>query len=185
MKKLGNISTVGLIILLVLVMIVVLAYSTFTGAVSVPFDEVVRILLNKIFGYGDISDIRPATVAIVWQLYAPRSDLWSVPDWHLWELSCRQWSRILLPIRTYWVYRQEHRWVQRSRSFSVHPCLRERSLRLSVWKHLHSSVRSSIDSRIHVICGGRKDHIDEIGPFRSNYRIIMRCFLKSHRISGT
>lgn len=90
MKKLGNISTVGLIVLLVLVMIAVLAYSTFTGAVSVPFDEVVRILLNKIFGYGDISDIRPATVAIVWQLYAPRSDLWSVPDWHLWELSCRQ-----------------------------------------------------------------------------------------------
>jgi iron complex transport system permease protein len=75
MKKLGNISTVGLIVLLVLVMIAVLAYSTFTGAVSVPFDEVVRILLNKIFGYGDISDIRPATVAIVWQLYAPRGML--------------------------------------------------------------------------------------------------------------
>lgn len=72
MKKLGNISTVGLIIFLIVVMIMVLAYSTFTGAVSVPFDQVIRILLNKTFGLGDISDLRPATVAIVWQLYAPR-----------------------------------------------------------------------------------------------------------------
>jgi iron complex transport system permease protein len=53
-------------------MAAVLAYSTFTGAVSIPFDQVARILANKIFGLGDISDIRPATVAIVWELYAPR-----------------------------------------------------------------------------------------------------------------
>jgi iron complex transport system permease protein len=72
MKKLGNLSTIGLIVILVISMIAILAYSTFTGAVSIPFDEVVRILMNKLFGYGDISEIRPATVAIVWQLYAPR-----------------------------------------------------------------------------------------------------------------
>ncbi len=70
--EIGNISTVGLITILVIVMFGVLTFSTFTGAVSVPFEEVMRILLNKIFGYGDISDIRPATIAIVWQLYAPR-----------------------------------------------------------------------------------------------------------------
>lgn len=72
MKKLGNISTVGLIFILVGLMLIILAYSTVTGAVSIPIEEVLRILMNKLFGLGDISDIRPATVAIVWELYAPR-----------------------------------------------------------------------------------------------------------------
>ena len=56
-------------------MFTVLFFTTFIGAVSVPFDTVVRIVLNKLLGIGDISDIRPATVAIVWQLYAPRGML--------------------------------------------------------------------------------------------------------------
>ncbi|MGI6008977.1 MAG: FecCD family ABC transporter permease [Methanomethylophilus sp.] len=72
MKKLGNLSTVGLIIILIAVMFAVLFYSTYTGAVSIPFDEVTRILMNKIFGYGDISDISIYHQAIVWKLYAPR-----------------------------------------------------------------------------------------------------------------
>lgn len=72
MKKLGNVSTAGLIIVLFVAMIVILAFSTFIGAVSIPFEDVIRILANKIFRIGDISDMRPATVAIVWELYAPR-----------------------------------------------------------------------------------------------------------------
>lgn len=72
MKELGKFSTAGLIVILAAVMIGILAFSTFIGAVSIPFEEVLRILGNKIFGIGDISDIRPATVAIVWELYAPR-----------------------------------------------------------------------------------------------------------------
>jgi iron complex transport system permease protein len=73
--NLGKISTIGLIIILIAVMFTVLFFTTFIGAVSVPFDTVVRIVLNKLLGIGDISDIRPATVAIVWQLYAPRGML--------------------------------------------------------------------------------------------------------------
>ncbi len=75
MRELGKLSTTGLIIILIIIMITILFFTTFIGAVSVPFDTVVRILMNKIFGYGDISDIRPNTVAIVWQLYAPRGIL--------------------------------------------------------------------------------------------------------------
>jgi len=75
MKQLGNISTMGLIIILGVAMILILFFTTFIGAVSIPFDTIMRILSNKIFGIGDISDIRPNTVAIVWQLYAPRGVL--------------------------------------------------------------------------------------------------------------
>lgn len=62
----------GLIAILLAILMGVLVYSTFTGAVSIPLDTIIRIQLNKIFGYGDISDIRQSTIAIVWQLYTPR-----------------------------------------------------------------------------------------------------------------
>lgn len=72
MRKLGNISTAGLIITLIGISIVVLVVSSFIGVVQIPFDTVVRIWLNKMFGIGDISDIRTSTITIVWSLYAPR-----------------------------------------------------------------------------------------------------------------
>ena len=72
MRKLGNLSTAGLIIMLIGISIVILVVSSFIGVVSIPFDTVVRIWLNKMFGIGDISDIRTSTITIVWSLYAPR-----------------------------------------------------------------------------------------------------------------
>ena len=73
MKKLGNISTASLIIILSIATVLVLIFSSFVGVVEIPFETVLRIWGNKLFGIGDISDLRPATVAIVWQLYAPRA----------------------------------------------------------------------------------------------------------------
>ena len=73
MKKLGNISTAGLIILLIIIALIILILSSFIGAVEIPFETVVRIWIYKLFGIGDISDVRKATVAIVWELYAPRA----------------------------------------------------------------------------------------------------------------
>lgn len=75
MKKLGNISTVGVLIILAVVLAIAVCFSTFVGAVSIPFDEVLRILGNHILGIGDISDIRPSYDTIVWQIYFPRSIL--------------------------------------------------------------------------------------------------------------
>ncbi|MDO5852704.1 MAG: iron ABC transporter permease [Thermoplasmata archaeon] len=72
--ELGKISTFGLCIGLIAVMVVLACASVFIGAVSIPFDYVVRILINKItFGYvGDLSGIPDYMVSIVWRLYAPR-----------------------------------------------------------------------------------------------------------------
>lgn len=69
--------TATLIVILFVVMIVVACASVFIGAVSIPFDTVVRVLLNKMsFGLiGDISDIPSYQVSIVWRLYAPRAIL--------------------------------------------------------------------------------------------------------------
>lgn len=73
MKKLGNVSTVGVIFILIVALVVMVCVSTFVGAVSIPFDQVVRILGNHLLGIGDISDIRPTYDVIVWELYAPRA----------------------------------------------------------------------------------------------------------------
>lgn len=75
--ELGKLSTVGLIVLLVVVMLVVACVSVFIGAVSIPFDTVVRVIVNKMtLGMvGDISDIPTYQVSIVWRLYAPRAML--------------------------------------------------------------------------------------------------------------
>lgn len=73
MAKLGNISTIGLIVVLIIVMFVVMCVSVFIGQVKIPFEEVMRILAYKIFGYGDISDIKYTHVAIIWRLYTPRA----------------------------------------------------------------------------------------------------------------
>ncbi len=71
--ELGKLSTVGLIIILIGVMIAVMCVSVFIGAVDIPFETVVRILAYKMFGYGDISDIPKYMVSIVWRLYLPRA----------------------------------------------------------------------------------------------------------------
>lgn len=69
----GKLSTVGLISVLIVLLVVCVVYSTFVGAVNIPFDEVLRILGHEMFGIGDISDIKPTHVIIVWRLYAPRA----------------------------------------------------------------------------------------------------------------
>ena len=71
--ELGKLSTAGLCIILFVVLMLVTVLSVFIGAVSIPFDTVVRILANKIIGLGDISDIPTYQVSIVWRLYAPRA----------------------------------------------------------------------------------------------------------------
>ncbi len=71
--ELGKLSTAGLIIILAVVTIIVLSASVFIGAVDIPFKTVIRILLYKIFGFGDLSDIPTYVVSIVWRLYAPRA----------------------------------------------------------------------------------------------------------------
>ncbi len=73
MKELGKVSTAGLICILIVVTLIALVYSSFVGAVDIPFETVIRVWMNKLFGYGDISDIRKATITIVWELYAPRA----------------------------------------------------------------------------------------------------------------
>ncbi len=75
--ELGKLSTVGLIVLLVVAMLVVACVSVFIGAVSIPFETVVKVIVNKMtFGMvGDISDIPTYQVSIVWRLYAPRAML--------------------------------------------------------------------------------------------------------------
>ena len=75
--ELGKLSTVGLIVLLVVAMLVVACASVFIGAVSIPFETVVKVIVNKMtFGMvGDISDIPTYQVSIVWRLYAPRAML--------------------------------------------------------------------------------------------------------------
>ena len=75
MKKLGKISTAGLIILLAIGLIVAVTVSVFIGAVYVPFDEVVKILVFKTIGIkmDGFDDIKYTHVIIVWELYAPRA----------------------------------------------------------------------------------------------------------------
>ena len=71
--ELGKLSTVGLIAILIVVALVITCVSVFIGAVSIPFDTVVRILAYKILGIGDVSDIPTYMISIVWRLYAPRA----------------------------------------------------------------------------------------------------------------
>lgn len=71
--ELGKLSTFGLCIILAVVLIIVLCGSVFIGAVEIPFDTVIRIMIHKMFGIGDISDIPTYMVSIVWRLYAPRA----------------------------------------------------------------------------------------------------------------
>ncbi|MCQ2071277.1 MAG: iron ABC transporter permease [archaeon] len=75
MKKLGKLSTAGLIAVLFVVLVVVAVVSVFIGAVSIPFDEVIKILVYKIFGIemGGFGDIKKTHIIIVWELYAPRA----------------------------------------------------------------------------------------------------------------
>ena len=71
--ELGKLSTVGLCLILGVVLILVLCSSVFIGAVDIPFETVIRIMIYKIFGIGDVSDIPTYMISIVWRLYAPRA----------------------------------------------------------------------------------------------------------------
>lgn len=71
--ELGKISTFGLCIILSVVMVIVTCTSAFIGSVDIPFETVLRIILHKILGLGDISDIPTYQVSIIWRLYAPRA----------------------------------------------------------------------------------------------------------------
>ena len=54
--ELGKLSTFGLCVVLTIVLITVLCSSVFIGAVEIPFDTVLRIMIYKMFGIGDVSD---------------------------------------------------------------------------------------------------------------------------------
>lgn len=58
-------------------MLTLACVSAFVGAVTIPFETVVRIIVNKMtLGFvGDISDIPTYQVSIVWRLYVPRAFL--------------------------------------------------------------------------------------------------------------
>ncbi|MBE6519450.1 MAG: iron ABC transporter permease [Thermoplasmata archaeon] len=71
--ELGKLSTFGLCVVLTIVLIIVLCSSVFIGAVEIPFDTVLRIMVYKMFGIGDVSDIPTYMISIVWRLYAPRA----------------------------------------------------------------------------------------------------------------
>ena len=71
--ELGKLSTAGLCVVLFVVMIVITCVSAFVGSVNIPFETVLRVIINKIFGFGDISDIPTYQVSIVWRLYTPRA----------------------------------------------------------------------------------------------------------------
>ena len=75
MKKLGNISTAGLIILLAIGLVVAVVISVFIGAVQIPLDEVVKILIYKITGIemDGFDEIKKTHIIIVWELYTPRA----------------------------------------------------------------------------------------------------------------
>lgn len=75
MKKLGKISTAGLIIILAIALVLTVTISVFIGAVYIPFDEVVKILIYKIFGIklDGFENIKYTHIIIVWELYAPRA----------------------------------------------------------------------------------------------------------------
>lgn len=57
---------------LVLILVFSVLFSMFYGPVDIPMDYVLRIVVYKLFGIGDISDIPSKYVTIVWQLYLPR-----------------------------------------------------------------------------------------------------------------
>ncbi|MCH3978659.1 MAG: iron ABC transporter permease [Candidatus Methanomethylophilus sp.] len=69
----GNISTAGLIAILCVLTFAVMVYSSFIGAVHLPYGEVWDIWVNKLFGIGDISCYSNSDIAIAWKLYAPRA----------------------------------------------------------------------------------------------------------------
>ncbi len=71
--ELGKITTAGLCLILFFVMVLITCVSVFIGAVDIPLETVIRIMVNKMFGYGDISDVPTYMVSIVWRLYAPRA----------------------------------------------------------------------------------------------------------------
>ncbi len=75
MRGLEGLSTVGILVLLSVVLIVSVTMAVFIGAVSIPFTEVVQILIYKVTGLqvGDFQSIPPTHIVIVWELYAPRA----------------------------------------------------------------------------------------------------------------
>ena len=75
MKKLGSISTIGLILILAAALVLAVTVSVFIGAVQIPFDEVVKILVYKIFNIkmDGFDEIKRTHIIIVWELYAPRA----------------------------------------------------------------------------------------------------------------
>ena len=51
--ELGKLSTAGLCLILFIILVLATVVSVFIGAVSIPFDTVIDILGNKMFGFGD------------------------------------------------------------------------------------------------------------------------------------
>ena len=73
MKKLGKISTAGLIIALGVSLALAVTVSVFIGAVQIPFDEVIKILVYKITGFemDGFEEIKKTHIIIVWNSIRP------------------------------------------------------------------------------------------------------------------
>jgi len=50
----------------------VLIISNVVGSANVPVNNVLRIIMHRLFGFGDISGVSAAHVAIIWELRLPR-----------------------------------------------------------------------------------------------------------------
>ena len=75
MMKGVELSTLGLVAVLTVILMLAVITAVFIGAVSIPFTEVIQILVYKILGVkiGDFASIPPTHIVIVWELYAPRA----------------------------------------------------------------------------------------------------------------
>ncbi len=60
------------IAVLLLLLITSIIFAISLGAVNIPANEVYRVVLNRLLGVGNISDISNSTQNIVWHLRAPR-----------------------------------------------------------------------------------------------------------------
>jgi len=61
------------IIITIAVMIIAILLAISMGSVTVPIYEILRIIFNRIFGMGSISDISSTSEAIIWNLRLPRA----------------------------------------------------------------------------------------------------------------
>lgn len=65
-KRIGKLLAIGLLCL------VIVYICTIVGVANITIGDANRILLNKLFGYGDISELSAGNVVIIWTIRLPR-----------------------------------------------------------------------------------------------------------------